>query len=339
MRPVAATMAFFAKILVFSFGVGILAATIQTGSLPTFSDAVISGLSGMLIGFGCSAVEIFGLSNRSIRWLRRTPFFMVVGFRAIAYCLIIFFGLVSPSLAIRGEQLWTQPDFQKSFWLSSLIATGISFSIELGRLLGKEATLALFTGRYRRPRIENRIVVFADLVGSTALAETVGDIRFHQLLNDVSHDLSLPIERNGGETHRYVGDAVIITWPMSRRNAFEKSLSCAEEMIECIARQRPDYETKYGSAVRLRIALHCGRVAAGEIGYWKKEIALLGDTMNTAARIEGAARQYGESILISDAVADRLSTDLRHRLKPVPDFQAVGKHDPLKLWALDELSN
>ena len=88
--------------------------------------------------------------------------------------------------------------------------------------------------------------------------------------------------------------------------------------------------------MRIRIAIHCGPVAAGEVGAWKKEIALLGDTMNTAARIEGAARDFGAMIVLSDEVRKRLPRNMQARLKRMPDYKARGKHGNLKLWAIED---
>ena len=334
LRPITITAAFFGKILLLSFVVGASTAFLDAGDGPRLSEIAIGGLSGLLIGLGCSSLEIFVLSNRANRWLRKAPFVVIVGLRAVGYSLIIFLALVTPTLAAFGKKLWLQPDFQQSLLLSVLIASGFSLAIELARLLGKEATLALFTGRYRRPRIERRIVMFADLVGSTARAEAMGDLRFHELLADLSYDLAEPIEAHRGETHRYVGDAVIITWPMQRDRNFDLSVACAEGMMDVLSRNSEIYAAKYGAPLRMRIALHCGDVAAGEIGYWKKEIALLGDTMNTAARIEAAARDFGADIVMSDAIASRLSPERRRALAPLPDYRAAGKQDQLKLWAL-----
>lgn len=97
---------------------------------------------------------------------------------------------------------------------------------------------------------------------------------------------------------------------------------------------RNDYYLKiYGDKARLRVAIHCGEVAAGEIGDWKKEIALLGDPMNTAARIEGAAKALDASIVLSDDIAGHLSPGTRNSLARLLDFAATGKREKLVLWS------
>ena len=102
-----------------------------------------------------------------------------------------------------------------------------------------------------------------------------------------------------------------------------------------LAKRAVIYRTRYGTEATIRVAIHCGRVAAGEIGDWKKEIALLGDTMNTTARIESAAREFGTATVLSDDVVRRLPEEMRERLRPLPAYAAAGKQDVLRLWATD----
>ena len=84
-----------------------------------------------------------------------------------------------------------------------------------------------------------------------------------------------------------------------------------------------------------RAALHCGPVVVGELGYLKKEIALIGDAMNTAARILEACRDTGCAVLASATLLERL-TGLppgvaARALGPLP---MRGKERALELYAL-----
>ncbi len=297
-------------------------------------DAIVGSLTGLIIGAGCLTVELTFLSNQSIRWLRQTPLIVIIGFRAVTYSLIIVIGIILPARVLLDQKLWQEPEFAFNFALSAAIASVISTSVELLRLLGREATLAIFTGQYRRPRLENRIVLFADLVGSTSLAERIGDLRFHEFLSDVSYDLSQPIESSGGEVHRYVGDAVIVTWPTASPKSYERSFACAKEMPRTLESKTEEYVARFGQEAKIRVALHCGPVAAGEIGTWKKEVALLGDTMNTVARIESAARDFGVEVVISDAVREQLSDEVNKILSQLPAYNARGKTDQMVLWTI-----
>lgn len=301
-----------------------------------WQSMLISGLTGALIGTGCSAVEDLAFSDPRRRFARRLPPVVLMIIRATAYSLIIVIGLAIPQLLIGRPLPWHNPDFGEVFAISALVALAFSTGTEIMRLLGREATLALLTGRYNRPRLENRVVIFADVIGSTALAERVGELRFHHFLQDVAQDLAEAVEMTRGDVHRYVGDAVIVTWPMRRGLDKAACLQCALRMHAMLAERAAFYRETYQAEAKLRVAIHCGQVAAGEIGDWKKEIALLGDTMNTTARIESAAKHFQASTVLSDEVVRRLPAENRGHLKRLPGYAAAGKQQELVLWTADD---
>ena len=83
---------------------------------------------------------------------------------------------------------------------------------ELTRLIGIRVLLNALIGRYRRAIREERVLLFLDLVGSTTLAEQMGELRVQDLLTRFFYDIDRAITDHGGEVHAYVGDEVIVTW-------------------------------------------------------------------------------------------------------------------------------
>ena len=67
------------------------------------------------------------------------------------------------------------------------------------------------TGRYSRPRVEERVFLFVDLEGSTFAAERLGPQRFLSLLDTIAFDMADAVLEGGGTIHRYVGDELIVT--------------------------------------------------------------------------------------------------------------------------------
>src|SRR6185312_13495156 len=88
---------------------------------------------------------------------------------------------------------------------------------ELVRLVGGRVLLNVMLGRYRRPIREERVLLFLDLAGSTTLAEEMGELRVQDLLTRFFYDIDAAIVAHGGEVHAYVGDEVIVTWPMDEQ--------------------------------------------------------------------------------------------------------------------------
>jgi len=99
---------------------------------------------------------------------------------------------------------------------------------------------------------------------------------------------------------------------------------------------RPDYQRAFGKRANFRAGLHCGPVVIGELGIVKMEIALLGDTMNAAARIQQACRDTGHRVLASAALIERIAAlppgIVKHSLGPM---RLRGKETELKLYALE----
>lgn len=322
-----------AKITALSSLIGSCIGAFRSVEGAFFTDAAFGALIGIVIALGCSASEFLLFSNPSRQVARRLRPIVLMLLRGAVYSVVIVFGLALPGMLTDAPFIWEDPAFAEVFVISALVAYGFSIGFEMTRLLGPEATKALIWGKYRRARLENRIILFADVVGSTALAERIGQLSFHDFLRDVAQDLAGSVEKTRGEVHKYVGDSVIVTWPFAAGIADDACLVCARDMILVLHARDAYYLQTYGTEARLRVGIHCGDVAAGEIGDWKKEIALLGDPMNTAARIEGAAKSFKVDIAVSDDVARHLSADARSMFSKLPAFRAAGKSGALVLWS------
>jgi adenylate cyclase len=176
-------------------------------------------------------------------------------------------------------------------------------------------------------------VLFLDLHGSTQLAERLGDKDFHRFLNRVFFDLTDPVIESGGEIYRYVGDEIIVSWRPGRDA--QRAVICAFAIEDALARRRADYIRAFGAAPHLRAALHAGPLVIGEMGDVKREIVMLGDTMNTAARIEEVCRAIGRDYIVSEIVLRRaapLPSGIRaESLGPMP---LRGKETNIELFAL-----
>lgn len=312
---------------------GAIIGAFRGGSETFWVNVAVGALIGAVIALGSVAAEYRIFSNPRLRPMRRLSPLTLLLLRAVAYSVAITIGLSVPAILSLAPAPWRDPGFPVMFLVSGMIALVFSIGVEITRLLGREASLALITGRYDRPRLEERVVLLADIRGSTRTAERLGELRFHAYLGEVALDLAEAIDLTQGEVHRYVGDAVIVTWPMERGLAGGACLRCAREMHGLLAEQADAYRSRFGVTPRLRIALHAGAVAAGEIGDWKKEIALLGDVMNTVARIEAAAKALDASTVLSDDLVERLPDSARAELSRLPAYEAAGKAQAVKLWS------
>ncbi len=265
-----------------------------------------SGLCGLVL----SVAETV-LQGPAAATLRRLPVVLVFGLRMLLYGTVFLIAIAVVGVLLRLASVPLPLGADEVSLQGVMVAAGIALSVNLvftlRALLGADTLNSLLTGRYHWPRREERIVMFLDVVGSTQLAERLGDIEFLGFLNLVFFDLTDPVLETGGEIYRYVGDEMIISWPLPRGVRDAACIVCLFEMHATLARRAEDYIHRFGAAPRLRAALHAGPLVIGEMGDVKREIVLLGDTMNTTARIEEACRTTGHDYIASGEVVHALA--------------------------------
>jgi class 3 adenylate cyclase len=81
------------------------------------------------------------------------------------------------------------------------------------------------------------VLLFLDLVGSTSLAESMGELRMQELLKRFFFDIDRVIRAYGGEVHAYVGDEVIVTWRVTAKLSARRSIDCFFAIGDRIAAQ------------------------------------------------------------------------------------------------------
>jgi adenylate cyclase len=319
-------------------GVTVLSAAFGfAASLLSGGDAFTGILSGVLIALAISALEIL-LQGRWAEAARRWPVALLLLFRTAVYggAFFVMVHLASALVQWSWDPLVhpTRLVSNSTVLLSFGFAFAINLALMLGRLLGPRILVSLLTGRYHRPREEQRIVLFMDLRGSTQLAEKLGDKQFHRFLNQVFWDITDPVLEAGGEIYRYVGDEIIVTWPVERGARNAACVACVFAIEDALARRRAHYLAEFGAEPGLRAALHAGPLIVGEMGDVKREIVMLGDTMNTTARIESACRTMAKDYIASGPVLGLSSLPAGVRAESLGVVALRGKESELELFAL-----
>jgi adenylate cyclase len=296
-------------------------------------------ITGGLIAAGVSSFELLFLQGEAGRRLQAAPFGLFLAARACAWMLLIVAGLVGGRILVPlGDGLGlAKPQMLVDVAFSFVISFIAMSALAVTRLLGTDVIAALISGRYYRPQTEQRVFLLLDMVGSTALADRFGDRTYLGILNRLLQELTPVIARSGGEIHRYVGDAVIITWRprLDVARAATAAIACAIACVTLIRRGAARFEADFGTAPGLRAAVHLGPVIAAEIGTVKREISFVGDTMNMLARIEQAARERGCAIVFSAEVLAAATLPPATRVAPLGDFTPRGKHGSISLYALE----
>jgi adenylate cyclase len=241
---------------------------------PTGWNLAAGVMVGAMNGLAITLVEI-ALQGPGAPTLRRLPLVVVLALRTLVYgAVFLLTGAVAQSLVaaaapgtLAGGML-----MRPSLRFSLTVALGFNVLFMLNALLGPRVLLALATGRYRRPRSEQRVVLYLDLHDSTHHAERLGDEDFHRFLNRVFFDITDPVLDAVGEIYRYIGDEIIITWPLPRGARNAAAATCFFAIEDALAKTSGEYRRAFGTEPRLRGAMHAGTLVVGEMGDLKREM-------------------------------------------------------------------
>lgn len=108
--------------------------------------------------------------------------------------------------------------------------------------------------------------LFCDLVGSTALAESLGDPEpVHEVLTRYFHEMTQVIGRHGGTLEKYAGDAICATFgvPVSHEDNALRAVRAAAEMKAALSGLNRELTSRWGIALEIRIGINSGEVLAG----------------------------------------------------------------------------
>ncbi|MBB4287719.1 adenylate/guanylate cyclase domain-containing protein [Roseospira goensis] len=308
--------------------------TLQAARNGLINGATITGILGTF--------EIFVWHAQAGAPLRRLPFPVRVASKTLVYGLVIAATLttyntwlLAHTVEVRDPWLYIRENLARDTLFSMAVVLLFQFVMQMRRLIGGRVLTNIVLGRYTRPREETRLFLFVDIADSTAIAHRLGDLETHALISRVFFDLDAVIARYGGEVHRYVGDQVVVTWPLEAGMANGRCLRCALEMRRLLERRALWYRRRFGLAPAVRAGLNGGPVVAGECGDARIEIVYFGDTVNTAARLEQTAKALDRWLLLPTTLADRLPGVPGWRREDLGPVMLKGRDTPVTLCAFE----
>jgi len=339
---------------------GVLIASLLTGFLVGISYRYLvydpsprnlpnylrSGLHGAGLALGAWTVQVaFASNTRSALGsaLRRLPLWGELIVRSLVMtCAFVVVGVALQLLLYAeplGLQWFTQDWFRVTLPRIVVISFAISFVFgavtELGRLIGGPVLTSVILGTYQRPVREDLVVMFLDIASSTRLAEEMGELQVHDLITRFFFDIDEPISDYGGAVHAYVGDEVIVSWPLARdpsRNA--RCLRCFFAIEDKINRLRGEYERDFGVVPRFRAGLHSGPVIVSECGDAKRQLAYFGDTMNVAARLCEYCKVAKERLIVSSELMRQMTIPSAFEFGEGERVKLRGRERPVEMHAM-----
>ncbi|HSE91990.1 MAG TPA: CHASE2 domain-containing protein [Methylomirabilota bacterium] len=239
--------------------------------------------------------------------------------------------------------------------LPPLMALGLAYAGTSGYLYVTEGRRQRFLrdafSRYLSPAFVERLVtdprrlalggesrpvtvLFADVVGFTTLSEGREPAELVRLMNECFTELTDVIQARGGTVDKFIGDAIMAFWnaPADLPDHPRRAALAAREMLAALDALRARWLAEGRPAVDMRIGLATGPALVGNVGSRSKfNYTAMGDTVNLASRLEGAAKVYHTRTLVAASTATAADGV---RFRELDWLQVKGRSEPVPVFEI-----
>ena len=293
----------------------------------------------------------------------------VIGFVVLSILLIFlsrwtYVGIISGVVVVGGAIPFSSFLYTSRAWLFdiTLLVSGLvlvllhTYGVKfVSEFLQKQQIKRQF-GSYVNPTIVERLqkdpsliklggerrelsIVMTDLRGFTTLGESFGDDveGLTQIMNDYMTALSIPVLKNDGTLIKFIGDASLHVHgaPIDDTNHAVNAVKTAQEMIKAIEEFNVGLVASGRPPVGMGAGVNTGETLIGNIGAKSKfGYDVLGDSVSTAARLEGQTKAYGVLLIIGPHTAELVKDTY-----PVFELDCIavkGKTEPLRIFAVEQ---
>ena len=180
---------------------------------------------------------------------------------------------------------------------------------------------------------ERRVVtmLFCDVRGSTAMAETLDPEEWTDIMNEAFERLIAPVDRHEGTVARLMGDAILAFFgaPTAHEDDPQRAVMAGLEIVASIGPLRERLAREQGLDLNVRVGINTGPVVVGEVGSEiRQEYSAMGDAVNVAARMEQTAEPG--TVQITETTY-RLVADL-FEVEPLGGVELKGKREPVSAY-------
>ncbi|MCR9142130.1 MAG: adenylate/guanylate cyclase domain-containing protein [bacterium] len=321
---------------------------IQTNEYPALENMFTYLMGGLMGGVLFCAFEFFLLENLFSRFgllvltAGRAAVLMAIYF-TLSISLSLYYnmnlsdqGPLSPEVLNGVTGYISSPIFVINMVFYSIFAVILIYFHQIATIVGRGVLGKFLFARYKKPRIVKRVFLFMDVNSSTSIAEEIGHERFFALIQDFLVESGKEILEHGGEIYKYVGDEIIAVWPVREGGEGAQAMACLFAIRARIASRADYFRDRYGHVPEFKSALHVGEAMTGELGEWKREIAYMGDVLNTTARIQGACKKAGAWLLISQDYRDLVQNDAGYEFQLIGRGRLRGKDQPIALYRVEQ---
>ncbi|MGH2951686.1 MAG: CHASE2 domain-containing protein [Solirubrobacterales bacterium] len=181
-------------------------------------------------------------------------------------------------------------------------------------------------------------ILFSDIRGFTSFSETQPAERVVEILNRYLGAMSDAIIDHGGTITAYIGDGIMAVFgaPVEYPDHAERALAAARSMLE---QKLPEFNEWLRSTgvdeFDMGIGLNTGPVMVGNVGSDRRlEYTAIGDTVNTASRLEGMTKNSGHQLFVAGSTRSAIGDGTADQLVFVDELEVRGKQATVKVWSL-----
>lgn len=176
-------------------------------------------------------------------------------------------------------------------------------------------------------------VLFSDIRRFTTLTESLTPQATVEMLNEYFIEMADVIQRHGGALDKYIGDAVMAVFGahVSATADADNAVTAAIDMICRLNELNLRRGSRGARPLAISIGLASGELATGPVGSPNRlDYTVIGDSVNLAARLQGANQHYGTIVLLAGATVERLGASLR--LRRIDLVRVKGKERPTEIF-------
>ena len=321
------------------FGVEINANILQAytdGAFPVPADRVFISILTALIAFGLFLL----FSKMGLKW--GTPLFVV---------LEIFYVFLGITLFTKADIILPGVYMLILIFLDYLFALIIKY---ISESIQKRKIASAFR-KYVAPQVVDGImksgqykialggetrdiaVLFVDIRGFTPLSESLKPEQVVEILNEYLNLTTNSIFKNGGTLDKFIGDATMAVFnaPFDLDDYELRALRTAKDIVAGAKALEKSCMDRFGRKVTFGVGVNCGEAVVGNIGCdFRMDYTAIGDTVNTAARLESNAKPG--QVLISETIYERVK-DKGVKAEPIGEIPLKGKSKGVFVYQLTEI--
>lgn len=212
----------------------------------------------------------------------------------------------------------------------------------LGAYLGRDAGRRVLEGEIRRGAVETirAVLFYADLRGFTALGDSLPGSDLVSLLDDYLSCMADPVEEEGGQVLKFLGDGLLATFDLSGGPGPDRCAAAAQAAQAAIARVTSFNRDRRAAGLpvmELDVALHVGAVLYGNVGSGRRlDFTVIGPAVNEAARMEALCDDLDCHLLASRAFVDMLGRQGQFRSLGLQKLRGVRESQEVFTLADDD---